>query len=187
MLFPKSSRLIFRPWRERDIPALRRLANNRKISRWLKDSFPHPYTVADARAWIRESRQAQTRFALAIEWQKQVIGGIGLHPRADVYRFTWVLGYWLGEPYWGQGFATEAVQAVTEWGFRKHPIRRIQAGIFSGNRASMGVLKKCGFTLEARHRKSAFKDGKFLDEYLFVKLNPKFRARLKSGIRGARD
>lgn len=162
-------RLTLRPWHSSDQEPLIRYANNRKVWMGLREIFPHPYTDADAKAWLRQAKQNPKHFNYAIEYSGECIGGISLHLMEDVYAKTAELGYWLGEPFWGQGFATEAITHLVKWAWNQLPIERIQAGVFSSNPASRRVLEKLGFAEEAIHKKAVFKSGQLLDEYLYVK------------------
>ncbi len=110
---------------------------------------------------------------LAIEVDGMAAGGIGIHPLQDVYRKTAEIGYWLSEPCWGRGIATEAVRALVPIAFERFDIIRLQAGVFSGNTASMRVLEKCGFTREAVHHNAITKNGAIMDEMLYVRYSKK--------------
>ena len=92
-----------------------------------------------------------------------MIGGIGLIPGEDVYRFSAEVGFWLGVDSWGQGFATEAVSAFCDHVFATTGFTRLGARVFDGNPASGRVLVKAGFALEGGSRKAAFKGGRHLD------------------------
>ena len=85
-----------------------------------------------------------------------------------MYRRTAEVGYWLGEPFWGQGIATHALQAFTEYAFATFDLVRLQAFVKEWNPASARVLEKCGFTLEGRLRKNVTKDGKTVDQLLYA-------------------
>lgn len=163
-------RWLIRSWQAEDEEAIVRYANNRSVSIHLRDSFPYPYTRADAQAWLRSVRRRQPETMFAIASQQEAIGGIGLHIQPDVYRISAELGYWLGEPFWGQGIATEAVRAVTEWGFSHLGLARIYAGVFDGNPASARVLEKAGFMLEGRMRSAVIKEGRILDQFLYARV-----------------
>lgn len=145
-----------------------RHANDREVWINLRDRFPHPYTTADARAWLQfvEQTVPQTSFAIAVE--TEAVGGIGIILNDDVFRRSAEIGYWLGRQYWGRGIATAAVRATTAWAFASFDLRRIYAGVFDGNPASARVLEKAGYTLEGRLRRSVFKDGKTLDQLLYA-------------------
>jgi len=78
------------------------------------------------------------------------------------------LGYFLGEPFWGNGITTEAVRTIVEYGFKNFDITRIYARPYGNNTASQKVLEKAGFTLEARIEKNIYKNGEFLDELIYA-------------------
>ena len=167
----ETERLVLRPWQEGDEPSLVRHANNRKVSINLRDHFPYPYTLDDARAWIGRCKSAaQPHLNFAIEHGGEAIGGIGLLPLADVARFTAEVGYWLGEDYWGQGIATEALRRLTDYAFKNLQYERLEAWVFATNPLSCKVLEKSGYEHEATCRRAAFKEGRFLDCHLYVRL-----------------
>ncbi|MCE6992901.1 GNAT family N-acetyltransferase [Dyadobacter sp. CY323] len=151
---------------------LARLANNIKIVSQVRDNFPHPYSISDAHYWIDfcTGRQKEGNFHRAIFWDDEFVGGIGVLRGEDIHRNNAEIGYWLGEPYWGRQIMTEAVKQMTGWVFENTSITRLFAGVFETNLASMRVLEKAGYHLEAIHRKAIIKNGKVLDEHLFVKL-----------------
>ncbi len=164
--------LILRPWRLSDAGAIVRHANNRKIWLNLRDRFPHPYTEADAHAWLGMCavEQGDPR-NFAIEFQGEAIGGVGLEFLSDVHRMTAEIGYWLGEPLWGRGFATLAVTAVTQYAFATFDLRRVQATVFEWNPASARVLEKAGYALEGRLRSFIIKDNRVGDALMYAKLS----------------
>jgi RimJ/RimL family protein N-acetyltransferase len=143
-------------------------ANNRRIWLNLRDHFPHPYTRADARRFIRDARAMtpETLFAIAVDGA--AIGSIGFIPRLDVERVSAEIGYWVGEPFWGRGIATEALIAVTRHAIERHGLTRVFALPFEYNAASCRVLEKAGYTLEARLRRSAIKNGVIVDQFQYA-------------------
>lgn len=142
-------------------------ANNYNIFRWVKDNFPYPYSNRDAEQWITVSRNTNDGLNYAITTQKELIGGIGVKFKGDVYKYSWELGYWLGEPFWGKGIATEAVKVFTKYLFSHYNIRSITANVYEGNKASMKVLTKAGFKLDGIIRKAVFKEKLFWDLYVY--------------------
>ncbi len=152
-----------REWRTSDAEAIVLHANNRKIWRNLRDRFPHPYELEDARQWIEiaSSELPQVNFAITVN--DEAVGGIGLILGGDVYFRTAEIGYWLGEKHWGNGIISEAVQAISEYGFDRFKLLRIWAEVFEWNPASMRVLEKCGFVREGILHKAAVKDGVVID------------------------
>jgi RimJ/RimL family protein N-acetyltransferase len=91
----------------------------------------------------------------------------------DVARFNAEVGYWLGEGFWGRGFAAEALRSFTLYVFESFPVERLEAWVFATNPASERVLEKAGYEYEATLRRSAFKDGHFLDCNLYVRFRPR--------------
>ena len=166
------SRCTLRPWRAGDEPSLERYANNRNVSRNLRDRFPYPYTAADAKEWIAlaASRAPVRDFAIVVDGG--AVGGIGVEPKEAERRHSAEIGYWLGEPFWGRGIATEAVRAVTEYAFATFDIWRLEAGVFDWNPASARVLEKAGYSLEGRARHAVLKDGRVGDRLLYGLVRP---------------
>lgn len=159
-----------RPWRDSDVPALVKYANNRKIWLNLRDGFPHPYTADSARAFLAlvKSQAPTTFFALATA--EEAIGGIGVSLNKDVHRLTAEMGYWLAEPFWGKGFMTETVMKFTEQAMQEFGLVRIYAEPYADNAGSCRLLEKAGFTLEGRLRNSVIKDGRILDQFMYAKV-----------------
>ncbi|HLG13655.1 MAG TPA: GNAT family N-acetyltransferase [Blastocatellia bacterium] len=157
-----------RDWRAGDEESLLHHANNRKVWRNLRDAFPHPYTMADAKSWIETASTASPVTSFAIEVDGEAVGGIGFTLRDDVFRVSAEIGYWLGEEYWGRGIATEAVRAMTDYVFANYDIHRVWAGVFEWNPGSMRVLEKAGFKFEGRMKKSVIKEGQIIDEMIYA-------------------
>ena len=157
-----------RPWQWEDVAALVKYGNNRAIWRNLGDRFPHPYTEADAEEWVKSSNNSSPATFLAIATADEAIGSIGLMPQDDVHFQSAEVGYWLAEPFWGLGIATRALSAFSDYAFANFDLVRLYAIVFEWNPASARVLEKSGFTLEARMRKSATKDGHTIDEFLYA-------------------
>ena len=157
-----TERLVLRPWQKGDEEALVRHADNRKVSINLRDHFPSPL-YEGRRAFVDRAlpRRLPSRpRALPSSTQGEPIGGVGLQPMADVARFTAEVGYWLGEPFWGRGFATEALLKLTSYAFERFAFERLEAWVFATNPAlGRRVLEKAGYEREATMRRAAFKDG----------------------------
>ncbi len=162
-----------RDWVDGDAHSLARYADNRAVAKWLRDRFPHPYTISDARAFLAAVEALSLRSTFAIAMDEEAIGGIGLEFGADVHRFTAELGYWLGEPFWGRGIMTDAVRHFATWAFEHFELHRIYATVFAGNQASVRVLEKAGFQCEGRLRASVFKNGRIMDQLLYARIGAK--------------
>ncbi len=146
-----------------DARSLAVLANNKNVWDNVRDIFPHPYDLADASAFIEMKAQESQELTFGIHYNGDFCGVIGLEPQADVYRFNAEIGYWLGEPFWRKGIATQAVKTISDHAFGELKLRRLFAGIFAGNIGSMRVLEKAGFSLETTIEDGAFKNGNFVD------------------------
>lgn len=163
----KIGRYIIRDWQLEDAPSIANHANNKKIWRNLRDAFPHPFHLEDARLFISRILESNPKTIFAIATQNEAIGSIGLMIGKDVHRFTAELGYWLAEPFWGNGIMTQAVKKIISHGAQVLKLQRIFAEPYTTNPASAKVLEKAGFTCEGIMRSSAFKDGKTLDQFLY--------------------
>jgi RimJ/RimL family protein N-acetyltransferase len=143
-----TARLLLRPYSSSDVPALVRLAGAREVAATTL-RIPHPYTEQDARDFIAKY-QAETgpesRFAVTLRADGQFCGGVGL--RMDPSHQHAELGYWLGVPFWGCGYATEAARAALDYGFDVLNLHRIYASYFAHNVASREVLRKIGMRYE---------------------------------------
>lgn len=171
----EGERCRVRLWRPADVEAIVPLANNINVARNLRDRFPHPYTRADALAFIRQVTSADRHTTLAIEVDGQAAGGIGFVSGTDVERFSAEIGYWLGEPYWGRGIATEALTLVTAHAFRAFNLLRLFALPFADNAASVRVLEKAGYVLEGRLKSSSVKFGMPRDQFIYARTSEHWR------------
>lgn len=160
---------VVREWREDDAEELAARANDARIAANLRDAFPHPYGLDDARRFLAMAvaRVPPTLFAIVADGR--IAGGIGYVPHGDVERIGAEVGYWLAPDCWGRGLATAALQALTAHAFARDPqLRRLWAVPFATNRASARVLEKAGYTLEGTLRQSALKGGRVLDQWMYA-------------------
>jgi len=132
--------------------------------------MPHPYARKDAEFFINLTKKEDPQVTFGIIVGDEFCGVIGLILQGDVYRKSAEMGYWVGEPFWGRGIATEAVKKILAYGFEKLHLERIFASTFEYNGASMRVLEKNGFVKEGIARRSVLKNGQFYDEHKFGKL-----------------
>jgi RimJ/RimL family protein N-acetyltransferase len=136
----ETERLVLRaPCRE-DAKALARLINDRRIA-INTARVPYPYSVEDAEQFIAAVNRQGGEVAFMIILDDALIGGCGV-ARSDSGP---ELGYWVGVPFWGQGFATEAARAVIDYAFGPLGHEVLEAGARVSNPASRRVLEKCGF------------------------------------------
>ncbi len=149
------------------------LANNKAIAKNLRNTFPHPYTFENAKEFLDLAKQGKIGHAFGIFTEDLFIGICSISLQQDIYINNGEIGYWIGEPYWGKGYATKAVQLLTDYAFNELKLLRVFAGVFSGNPSSMKVLEKSGYRLEAIIKSSILKNGAILDEHLYSRLNTK--------------
>lgn len=107
-------------------------------------SVPHPYVIENARAWLGQWRADAppegTHFVIELKGEGAV-GTIGYNSKDGVAS----LGFWLGEPHWGQGLMTEAMYAVLDWYFAASSADYVTSGVFHFNMASLAIQHKLGF------------------------------------------
>ena len=161
-----------RPWVASDAESITRHANDREVSMHLRDRFPFPYGIEQARTFLDWHLQQPVPTVWAIEVNGEAVGGIGIELHGDVERVSAEIGYWMGRAHWGHGIATEALKAVTTESFQRFDITRLYAVPFADHTASVRVLEKAGYVQEGRMRRSAIKDGIVRDQLLFAAYRP---------------
>lgn len=139
----ETERLVLRAPARTDAPTIAGLANDRRIAE-NTTRIPHPYRLADAEDWITLANADARDSTLLITLRDRgvVIGACGLEWRGGPHP---EIGYWLSVPYWGHGYATEAVQSLIDHGFSDLGNDAIEGGARPTNTASRRVLEKCGF------------------------------------------
>lgn len=159
-----------REWQPGDAESVAKYANNPKIAQNLRNFFPNPYTLRDAEKYIESCIHANKKEQVmqAIVVHDEVIGSIGVFIKEDVYGKSAEIGYWLGEPFWGQGIMTGAIDQICHFVFNYYDIVRIFAEVFEYNTGSRKALEKAGFQLEGILKKSICKNGRIFDSYLYA-------------------
>jgi [ribosomal protein S5]-alanine N-acetyltransferase len=163
MIIPEieTARLKLRPYTEADIPQLVRLVSAREVAATTL-RIAHPYTEQDARDFLAGAHDADKIWvAIALRSDGTQIGGVGL--RLEHHHQHAELGYWLGVPYWGQGYATEAARAMMRYGFERLNLHRICASHFKHNPVSGRILLKLGMRHEGCRREHLRKWDQFID------------------------
>ena len=160
----QTERLILRGFTLDDAPRVQQLAGDRAIAATTA-FIPHPYPDGEAERWICTHREELEKgrsvdFAITLRDREELVGACGLvirkiHRRAEI-------GYWIGKPYWGNGYATEAVRAVIGYGFSRG-LNRIFAECYHINPASGRVLQKAGMRHEGTKRQHMMKWGELMD------------------------
>ena len=144
----RTERLVLRSPSANDIDALAHLANNFKVAMMLS-RMPHPYTVEDAADFVKRTANGAIGkgvYAITKATNGAFLGCCGIEPQADPRGVE--LGYWLGEPHWNKGFATEAAHAVIDAAFSDGTVSHVDARCRVMNIASRRVIQKCGFQFQ---------------------------------------
>jgi [ribosomal protein S5]-alanine N-acetyltransferase len=153
----ETERLLLRPLKAADISYCVPLLNDFEVSKNLS-RVPYPYTEDDACAFIvrvAEGWRTGSDCPLAVLSKPGVfIGMCGIHPNQD-----WEVGYWLGRPFWGNGYATEACGRAIAWAFDEFKTEVLNAGWFHDNPASGRVLSKLGFRATGEEERSCVSRG----------------------------
>ena len=151
----KTDRLSLRPFRADDGPDVERLAGDWNVAR-MTTRIPHPYPAGSGAMWIAThdpARRNGSAYPSAVTRGGELVGCVGLNNldskswthRVPDEQATLELGYWIGAPFWGKGYATEAAAAVIAFAFGWLGKTHLVAGCFPDNAASRRVLEKHGF------------------------------------------
>lgn len=178
-MFLKNEKCTIRNWRESDAEALARYANNEKIEMNLRDGFPSPYTLEDAQLFINTVSSSDPVTIFAIEINEEAVGSIGFFPKENIYRYNAEIGYWLAEPYWGQGIIPSVLETICEYIFETTKLTRIYAEVFGKNKASARALEKAGFTKEAILVQNIYKNHEVDDTQIYSMRKSDFLNRLQ--------
>jgi RimJ/RimL family protein N-acetyltransferase len=172
----ETERLVLRPFELSDAPRVQLLAGDRDVAAMTKN-ITHPYEDGLAEAWIgshqeRFDKREETVFAITLKGSGELIGAIGLVLKLD--QEIAELGYWVGKPYWGRGYCTEAARAALHFAFTELRLNRVHAHHFSHNPASGRVMQKAGMRHEGRLRQHVKKWGEFFDVEAYGILRSEF-------------
>tara|TARA_Y100001970_G_C14193779_1_gene836914 strand:- start:1568 stop:2083 length:516 start_codon:yes stop_codon:yes gene_type:complete len=140
----RTERLLIKTPEIDDKFELTQLINDKDVIKSLSE-IPFPYTIRHAEEFIERSQEEVLKhesYNFMIFHDRKMLGGIGLR---DFNENSCELGYWLGKKYWGNGFASEAVNGILDFGFDQLNLEEIYAAYKIGNEGSKRVLTKCGF------------------------------------------
>jgi len=165
----ETTRLLLRAFSLADAKAVQRFAGDREIADTTLN-IPHPYENGMAEEWISGHQTAfekKTGLTLAISDKKagKLMGAIGLSGLSAGHQAE--LGYWIGKPYWNNGYCTEAAQAVIDYAFSVLGLIRVHACYLTRNPASGKVMQKLGMDYEGSRKKHVRKWDKFEDLELY--------------------
>lgn len=174
-----TERLVLRPLQQSDVPVMHTLCNDPDVSAPIAD-MPYPYPVEAAAGTVEAMQHLMASgevYAFAVvprdSKSSELVGIVYLIPN-PVYQHAELI-YWLGKPYWGKGYATEAAHAVLTFAFGPLKLHRVYASVFRGNTASAHVLEKCGMQFEGMQREHILKKGQFIDLLSYGLLSSEFK------------
>jgi len=163
---------ILRQWDKNDAESVLKHANNKKIADNLRNSFPYPYTLEDAKSYVsfcaENNEERQCTRAIVIDGE--AVGSIGVFLKDDVYCKSAELGYWLAEPFWGKSVMSSAIRQICAFTFDNYDVVRIFAEPYTYNIGSCKALEHAGFQLEGVLKKSVYKNGEFFDSCIYALL-----------------
>jgi ribosomal-protein-alanine N-acetyltransferase len=174
----ETERLWLRPFVEDDVDALFAVARNPNVTRFT--TWEAHRTPDDTLTFLRDYAHARylegvpDAYALVLKDGGALIGGAGAR-WATKANHCMEFGYWLAEPYWGRGLATEAGRALVAHVFATYDVERVQAHFIEGNHASGRVMEKLGMVFEGAHRHALFHRGEFKDVYCYAVLRGEWR------------
>ena len=162
-------KIELRPYDDQDIIPLASLANHPAVSKHLRNTFPSPCFPKDAAMLIQSAREIpmEKGIELAIIVNDYFAGAISLLCYHDIYQYTADLGYWLGEPFWGQGIMQQVVAVLIPYAFSHLAIHKIHAEVFVSNIASQRVLEKNNFIKEGLLQQHVYKQQQYHDIYVY--------------------
>ena len=165
----ETPRLLLRPFRMADADDVQRLGGDRAVADTTLN-IPHPFEDGMAEKWISNHRDwfergEQAVFAVILRAEETLVGSVGLQIHREDQRAE--LGYWIGKPYWNQGYVTEAARALLAFGFEQLGLNRIHAWHFARNPASGRVMQKLGMAYEGRQQQHVKKWEGFEDLELY--------------------
>lgn len=156
MVILETERLILRPFRRSDVAAIVALAGDEAVATKTA-SIPYPLTIRETEIWLdrhlRSSGEEEVVFAIEHKRDRVLLGAIGL--LVTETREPAPMGYWLGRPYWNQGYMTEAIRRLLDYAFLELNVTAIRAAAYPDNPASMRVQEKAGMTFVGREMEPA--------------------------------
>jgi RimJ/RimL family protein N-acetyltransferase len=160
-----TERLILRPFKQSDAEQVQLLANHEKIS--LTTNLPYPYTLEMAKGWIQTHKprfqdRKDATYAITLKKTGEIVGTISLMDISEKSSHARI-GFWVGVPYWNNGYCTEAGRAILEYGFKERNLNRIYTGYMKSNLASGRVLEKLGMKYEGTQREQITMLGEYED------------------------
>lgn len=171
-----TDRLCIRKITRNDAKSIEHYASDYDVAKTTLN-IPHPYPKGGGKEFVTamlEQMKKGNHYTFAIDYleKDQFIGLISLHVNKDFSHAE--LGYWIGKPFWGQGFGTEAVQAMLLFGFHELKLHKIFARAFKENSASWRIMEKNGMIYEGTFKEHVFRMGEYHDVVFYRLLKREF-------------
>jgi RimJ/RimL family protein N-acetyltransferase len=169
-----NTHLYLTEFEQTDIPALTELLNNENIANQTL-LISHPYTESTAEWFIKHCEDSKKNLSgVVLNWairntDNRLLGGISRFCVTGVDGHRDELAYWVGQPYWRQGIASEVVRVFSDYLLEHTRIERLEAFVFEQNENSMNVLLKAGFQREGYFKKYYVKNGLFKNVFVYAK------------------
>lgn len=165
----KTERLLLGQLKAADIPAIVKHASNKKISDFTLN-LPFPYAEKDAIYWINLANQGFKNgtniiFGIKLKTDDQFIGGIELNIERRFNRAE--IGYWIAEPFWRKGYATEAIKSIMKYGFEHLDLNKFTSSYLAKNPVSGKVMENSGMTKEGELKEHILKKSEYHDLIVF--------------------
>ena len=151
--------LIIKKPSEKHLKSLIKELNNWNISKWLIE-VPYPYTVDDAKYWVKKTKQDEYSFNIYLK--NKLIGGVSLSNLRE--NSKWELGYWIGEEYWGNGYAIEACENLISYFFSNTNNSIIYANHMKDNIKSKKIIINLGFKLVGSGKKFSISRNEMVED-----------------------
>ena len=169
-----TDRLVLRLFQESDAPTVTRLCNNYNLYKSTLN-LPYPYSIEDALGWIANHQEhfdadRLYEFAVTDKESGEIYGAVALSNNKN--NSNGEIAYWIGEEFWGKGFATEAAQAVVDFAFKEKGYHKVYARYFRSNPASGKVMQKLGMKEEGILTEQVKKEDVFEDLVCYGLINP---------------
>lgn len=163
----KTKRLLLRTFKQQDAGQVQALAGNENVSKSTLN-IPHPYKDGMAEDWIDSHEmswesKSKIIFAITKLYNKQLIGTVGL---VEITRDQAEIGYWIGEPFWGNGYCTEATKALINFSFTQLGLNKLIGVHLASNPASGKVMEKAGM-LHIKSDKIKDRFGAYVDAEIY--------------------
>lgn len=163
-IFLDGDRVSLRTVEEEDLDFLQETLNDSTVRHYLGGRTP--INSQQEREWFEERASSDDHINLLICREDEPMGSLGLHSD-DSTGTNAEIGIFIAEPFWGEGYGTEASRLLTDFAFRERRHHRVMARVFDGNTASRRIWEKLGFRHEGTYKEAEFLDGEYVDVHFY--------------------